>query len=93
MKALIGFAALLLATNAFAQTAAPPKVGNKPLARVRPQAPMGCKLVGTLKGTKLWAGNCVDASELGGAAPPTVDVAPPPSPPAPATGAAPPDQQ
>ena len=31
---------------------------------------MGCKLVETVKGTKLWAGDCV-ASELRGAAPAT----------------------
>jgi hypothetical protein len=80
MKALIGFAALLLATSAFAQTAAP-KVGNKPLVQVKPRAPMGCKLVGTAKGTKLWAGDCVAASELRGAAP-MADTAP----------ASPPDQ-
>ena len=30
---------------------------------------MGCKLVGTVKGTKIWAGNCVDASELRGTKP------------------------
>jgi hypothetical protein len=30
---------------------------------------MGCKLVGTIKGTKIWAGNCVDASELRGTKP------------------------
>jgi hypothetical protein len=57
MKALIGFAALLFATSAFAQSAQP-KVGNKPLVQVKPKAPMGCKLIGTVKGTKLWAGDC-----------------------------------
>ena len=29
---------------------------------------MGCKLVGTVKGTKIWAGGCAGASELRGAA-------------------------
>ena len=29
---------------------------------------MGCKLVGTVKGTKIWAGGCAAASELRGAA-------------------------
>jgi hypothetical protein len=43
-----------------------PKAGNKPLVQVRPKEPMGCKLVGTVKGTKLWAGDCI-ASELRGA--------------------------
>jgi hypothetical protein len=27
---------------------------------------MGCKLVGTVKGTKLWAGDCSDAVALRG---------------------------
>jgi hypothetical protein len=30
---------------------------------------MGCKLVGTVKGAKLWAGDCAAASELRGAVP------------------------
>jgi hypothetical protein len=30
---------------------------------------MGCKLVGTVRSTKLWAGECVAASELHGAVP------------------------
>jgi hypothetical protein len=63
--AAIGFSA-----TAFAQSA-PPKVGNKPLAQVKPKEPLGCKLVGTVKGTKLWAGDCVASSELRGAAPAT----------------------
>ena len=46
LAAIIGFSA-----SAFAQTAAP-KVGGKPLKQVKPPAPMGCKLVGTVKGTK-----------------------------------------
>jgi hypothetical protein len=54
-------------TSAYAQDA-PPKVGNKPLAQIKPKEPMGCKLVGTVKGTRPWAGDCV-ASELRGTAP------------------------
>jgi hypothetical protein len=57
--------ALLAATSAFAQTA-PPNVGGKPLVQVKPKVPKppsGCTLVGTVKGTKLWAGDC-HASEL-----------------------------
>jgi hypothetical protein len=53
---------LLLAAISFSAT----KVGNKPLVQVKPKEPTGCKLVGTVKGTKLWAGDCV-ASELRGA--------------------------
>jgi hypothetical protein len=47
---------------------APPKVGSKPLVQVKPKEPMRCKLVGMVKGTRLWAGDCV-ASELRGATP------------------------
>jgi hypothetical protein len=67
MRFLIILAAVCFSTSAFAQNA-PPKVGNKPLVQVKPKEPMGCKLVGTVKGTRLWAGDCV-ASELRGATP------------------------
>ena len=69
MRILLVLATVGFSATAFAQNA-PPKVGNKPLAQVKPKEPMGCKLVGTVKGTKLWAGDCV-ASELRGAAPAT----------------------
>jgi hypothetical protein len=63
MKVLVGLIAFLFAANAFAQNAQP-KVAAKP--------PMhGCKLVGTVKGTKLWAGDCTDAAALRGAEPTT----------------------
>src|SRR5436190_21457583 len=66
MRTLLILAAIIaFSASAFAQTAAP-KVGGKPLKQVKPLAPMGCKLVGTVKGTKLWAGDCVAASELRG---------------------------
>ena len=74
LAAIIGFSA-----SAFAQTAAP-KVGGKPLKQVKPPAPMGCKLVGTVKGTKLWAGDCVAAPELRGATPTPEPEAPAPTP-------------
>ncbi len=57
LAAIFGFSAA-----AFAQSA-PPKVGNKPAVQMKPKTPTGCKLVGTVKGTKLWAGEC-EASEL-----------------------------
>jgi hypothetical protein len=41
-----------------------PKVGGKPAKQVKPLAPTGCKLLGTVKGTKLWAGDCAGPSEL-----------------------------
>jgi len=65
MKALIGLIALVLTAGAFAQSALP-NVPAKPLTRAKPQAPVGCKLVGTVKGTKLWAGDCADAAGLRG---------------------------
>ena len=54
-----------LSTAALAQTP-PPK---KPPVQAKPKEPMGCKLVGAVKGAKLWAGDCVAASELRGAVP------------------------
>src|ERR1700726_615731 len=70
MRVLLVLAAIGFSATAFAQSA-PPKVGNKPLTQVKLKEPMGCKLVGTVKGTKLWAGDCVASSELRGAAPAT----------------------
>ena len=64
MRALVILTAICFSTSAYAQDAAP-KVGNRPLVQVKPKKPMGCKLVGTVKGTKLWAGDCV-GSELRG---------------------------
>jgi hypothetical protein len=66
MKVLVVLAAVCFSTTANAQDA--PKVGNKPLTQVKPKEPMGCKLVGTVRGTKIWAGDCVE-SEFRGAAP------------------------
>jgi RNA polymerase alpha subunit len=70
MKALTVFAAVCFLTSAYAQDAAP-KVGNKPLTQVKPKEPMGCKLVGTVRGIKLWAGDCMESEQLRGAAPAT----------------------
>ena len=58
MRSLLILVAICFSATAFAQSA-PPKVGSKPLVQVKPKAPMGCKLVGTVRGTKLWAGDCV----------------------------------
>ena len=65
VRVLLILAAITFSATSFAQSA-PPKIGNKPLVQVKPKEPAGCKLVGTVKGTKLWAGDCV-ASELRGA--------------------------
>jgi hypothetical protein len=65
MRSLIILAAICFSANAFAQDATP-KVGSKPLAQLKPKEPMGCKLVGTVKGTKLWAGDCMGPADLRG---------------------------
>jgi hypothetical protein len=65
MRAILT-ALILLPTVALAQNAAPakrPTVGGKPIVQAKPSAPAGCKLVGTVKGTKIWAGDCT-GSEL-----------------------------
>ena len=65
MRAIL-FALILFPTATLAQDAAPakrPTIGGKPIVHGKPSAPAGCKLVGTVKGTKLWAGDCT-ASEL-----------------------------
>ena len=64
MRSLLILVAICFSGTVFAQSA-PPKVGSKPLVQVKPKAPMGCKLVGTVRGTKLWAGDCAE-SELRG---------------------------
>jgi hypothetical protein len=64
MRSLLVLVAICFSATAFAQSA-PPKVGNKSLVQIKPKEPMGCKLVGTVRGTKLWAGDCV-GSELRG---------------------------
>ena len=68
-----------LSAAAFAQTGAP-KVGGKRLKQVKPSAPMGCKLLGSVKGTKIWAGDCVAAPELRGGTPTPEPEAPGPNP-------------
>ena len=87
MRSLLILVAICFSATAFAQSA-PPKVGHKSLAQVKPKEPMGCKLVGRVRGTKLWAGDCV-GSELRGSATTTE----PQALPAQATGASTPDQK
>jgi hypothetical protein len=64
MRSLLILVAICFSGTVFAQSPRP-KVDNKPLVQLKPKAPMGCKLVGTVRGTRLWAGDCVD-SELRG---------------------------
>jgi hypothetical protein len=65
MRSLLILVAVCFSATAFAQSA-PPKVGNKPVVRVKPKEPSGCKLVGTVRGTKLWAGDCIGVELLKG---------------------------
>ena len=81
---LVGALLFFIDAAAFAQAVpnpAAPTVGAKKLVRVKPAAPAGCKLVGTVRGTKLWAGECVAndnraaATESETASPPSAPVA------------------
>jgi hypothetical protein len=81
-QAALLFAITLVSGAASAQgavTAKRPTVGGKPIVQVKPTAPTGCKLVGTVKGTKLWAGECMAPPELRTTTHPE-DKAPTPSP-------------
>ena len=62
MRPLLILAAICFSATAFAQGAPP----NKQVAQAKPKAPTGCKLVGTVRGTKLWAGDCVGVELLKG---------------------------
>jgi hypothetical protein len=65
MRTLIILVAICFSTTALAQGT--PKASHKPLpVRAKPKAPTACKLVGTVRGTKLWAGDCVDVEQLKG---------------------------
>jgi hypothetical protein len=73
LAAIIGFFGYALA-----QTAAPKS--GKPPKQVKPSVPMDCKPVGTVKGIKIWAGDCATATELRGTAPAAEPNAPAPTP-------------
>jgi hypothetical protein len=80
---LVGALLFSIDAAAFAQAVpnpAAPTVGAKKLVQVKPAAPAGCKIVGTVRGTKLWAGECVandnrDAATESAASPPSAPVA------------------
>jgi hypothetical protein len=74
--ALISVSSCALAQGAPA--AKKPSVRGKPFVQAKPGTPIGCKLVGTVKGTKIWAGDCVGASELRGTTPAEDASSPPP---------------
>ena len=70
-RAVLVLALISVGGAAVAQGAPPakkPTVGVRQI-QAKPSTPMSCKLVGTVKGTKIWAGDCVGASELRGATP------------------------
>ena len=59
--AAVAFAMMLIGGSAVAQGTLPGKkhaAGRKPIVQAKPSTPMGCKLVGTVRGTKVWAGEC-----------------------------------
>ena len=63
-RAALVFTVISVGGAAVAQGAPPakkPTVGGKPIVQAKPSAPMGCKLIGTVKSTKIWAGDCVGA--------------------------------
>jgi len=64
MKLFLLTAALILSTSVYAQEAPKPSMGSgKSAAQMGPKA-VGCTLVGTVRGTKLWAGNCAVPDQL-----------------------------
>jgi len=65
MRTLIILVAICFSTTALAQGT--PKASHKRLpVRAKPKEPTACKLVGTVRGTKLWAGDCVGVELLKG---------------------------
>jgi hypothetical protein len=56
MKRVCIVVALLISTSAWAQV---PNVGTRPLVQIKSKGQVTCKQVGNVKGTKLWAGDCV----------------------------------
>ena len=75
--ALISVSSCALAQGAPA--AKKPSVRGKPFVQAKPVTPMGCKLVGSVRGTKIWAGDCVGATELRGSQPAGELSSPPPT--------------
>ena len=77
MKLFLLAAALILSTSVYAQDASkPPPGGGKSAARMKPKA-VGCTLVGTVRGTKLWAGDCTAPDQLRSSIPATESNEPP----------------
>ena len=75
-RSLIILVAICFSTTAIAQGT--PKASHKPPpVRVKPKEPTACKLVGTVRGTKLWAGDCVGVELLKGPTETPEQVTPP----------------
>jgi len=92
MRLFLLAAALILSTSVYAQeTSKPPAAGGKQAARMKPKAPAGCTPVGTVRGTKLWAGDCAPPDQLRSSVPATEGNEPPAQ--NQPTGAAPPGQK
>ncbi len=87
MRALVILTAVCFSTSAYAQ-GVPPRPATSRRGRSGRKNRCGCKLVGRVRGTKLWAGDCV-GPELRGAIPSTATQSVPESP----TGAILPDQK
>jgi hypothetical protein len=70
MKLLVLLAILILPSSAIAQDAPKaPTAGGKSTALMKPRAAVGCAFVGTVRGTKLWAGDCTAPDQLRGGVP------------------------
>jgi hypothetical protein len=61
MRIVLVVVAIGFSTAAFAQR---PSAGGKPPTHSKPKESVGCRLVGTIKGTKLWAGDCISSTDL-----------------------------
>jgi hypothetical protein len=66
MRFLLILIAIGYSSIAFAQA---PSINAKRQLHAGAQEPTGCKHVGTVKGIKLWAGDCVSSNELRASAP------------------------
>jgi hypothetical protein len=65
MKLFLLTAALILSTSVYAQDASKTSTEDgKSAPRVKPKAPVGCARVGTVRGTKLWVGDCAAPDQL-----------------------------
>ena len=76
-KLALAMALMLAFTgSSFGQNA--PNAGKKSIAQAKPiQSVSGCKLVGTVRGTKLWAGDCTAPDQLRSSVPATDSSEPP----------------